>query len=242
MSSINVGRLSDSELEHLRREVQREQAARRVADTSPERIQETISQYQKSLGRAPGDPWSQPTHALDSYLEGDLVTHDGQLWRSTVGANVFAPGQSGWRLEPETDEHGNVVPPPYVAPSGSHDSYQEGERITWSDGLVYEAVRSGVVHSPDEYAADWRLIEPEPEPEPDEPEEDDEDTGDDEDEPVEPEPEPEPDPETPAWEPGVSYTAGEMLAYQGETYKVLQAHTSAAHWPPDQVASLYERQ
>lgn len=49
-------------------------------------------------------------------------------------------------------------------------------------------------------------------------------------------------PEDPAlseWQAGVAYTVGDQLTYQGGTYRVLQAHTSAAHWTPDAVASLY---
>lgn len=59
-------------------------------------------------------------------------------------------------------------------------------------------------------------------------------------------PEPEPDvpevpqePETPAWAVGVDYTVGQEILFEGATYRVIQAHTSAAHWPPNAVASLY---
>ncbi|MEX3609776.1 carbohydrate-binding protein [Rothia sp. LK2588] len=46
----------------------------------------------------------------------------------------------------------------------------------------------------------------------------------------------------PAWDPnGHSYQVGDQLSYQGTVYKVIQAHTSAAHWTPDTVASLYAK-
>lgn len=41
-------------------------------------------------------PWAQPTGAHDAYSTGDRVTHDGQTWESTVGANVWEPGVAGW--------------------------------------------------------------------------------------------------------------------------------------------------
>lgn len=34
---------------------------------------------------------------------------------------------------------------------------------------------------------------------------------------------------------------GDKLTYQGTVYAVLQDHTSASHWTPDTVASLYEK-
>lgn len=33
--------------------------------------------------------------------------------------------------------------------------------------------------------------------------------------------------------------SGDLLTYKGKTYRIVQAHTSAAHWTPDAVASLY---
>ena len=68
-----------------------------------------------------------------------------------------------------------------------------------------------------------------------------------------PEPEmdtPEPDaPETDStedagvqeWAPGINTTPGERYRFQGDTYEVVQAHTSAAHWPPNAVPALYRK-
>ena len=41
--------------------------------------------------------------------------------------------------------------------------------------------------------------------------------------------------------PDVPVHAGDLLEYEGETYRVIQDHTTAAHWPPNAVASLYQR-
>ncbi len=44
--------------------------------------------------------WVQPTGAHDAYQMGDLVTYQGQVWRSTIDANVWAPGVYGWEVVP----------------------------------------------------------------------------------------------------------------------------------------------
>lgn len=40
--------------------------------------------------------WVQPTGAHDTYSLGDLVTHVGQTWESTVDNNSWEPGVYGW--------------------------------------------------------------------------------------------------------------------------------------------------
>jgi len=43
------------------------------------------------------------------------------------------------------------------------------------------------------------------------------------------------------WEPGVSYNVGEVLEYQGQRYKVIQAHPSQSDWTPGVgTAALFE--
>lgn len=55
------------------------------------------------LVRAPGDgavpAWRQPLGAHDAYALGDRVMHNGHVWRSTINANVWAPGVYGWIQE-----------------------------------------------------------------------------------------------------------------------------------------------
>lgn len=228
---------SDQELKDIISAVLREQNLRHKLDASPEKINHAIAEYQQATGRGQGEPWEQPVTALQAYRQGAEVEDDGKLWISTHDNNTQPPGVSGWRLKPELDEDGNEIPPPYVQPSGAHDSYQQGERVTF-EGEVCEAARDGVAHSPSEYPDDWTLIEPEPEPDP-EPEEPPEDG-----EPVEPEPEPEPDgtvdnPFTWSGD-AVAYQADQYVTYDGVLYRVQKDHESQAGWTPDAVASLYE--
>jgi len=42
--------------------------------------------------------WVQPQGAHDAYNTGDQVTYNGQVWESTIDANVWAPGVYGWVL------------------------------------------------------------------------------------------------------------------------------------------------
>jgi len=41
------------------------------------------------------------------------------------------------------------------------------------------------------------------------------------------------------WTVGISYLVGDLVSYEGQIYKVLQAHTSQADWTPDIVPSLF---
>lgn len=43
--------------------------------------------------------WIQPTGAHDAYALGAKVRYNGQNWKSTVEANVWAPGVYGWEAE-----------------------------------------------------------------------------------------------------------------------------------------------
>lgn len=44
----------------------------------------------------------------------------------------------------------------------------------------------------------------------------------------------------PEWVPGVPYTAGYKVRYNGKLWRVLQPHTSQAGWEPDNTPSLWE--
>lgn len=46
-------------------------------------------------------------------------------------------------------------------------------------------------------------------------------------------------PDMTEWTAGISVSVGEEFTYQGTTYRVLQAHTTASHWAPDVTPSLW---
>ena len=40
---------------------------------------------------------------------------------------------------------------------------------------------------------------------------------------------------------GVAVTPGDKVSFNGHTYEVITAHTTADHWPPDAASSLFKR-
>jgi len=56
--------------------------------------------HDQPTGGATVGVWVQPTGAHDAYAAGAEVLHDGDLWRSTIDANVWEPGVYGWDLIP----------------------------------------------------------------------------------------------------------------------------------------------
>lgn len=50
------------------------------------------------------------------------------------------------------------VVPEWVQPTGAHDSYSIGDRVTFN-GSVYESLINGNAHSPSAYPAGWQLVE-----------------------------------------------------------------------------------
>lgn len=235
--------MTDEELAELAGLVERERERRRRLEQVQQeraaliaRVDALLLEIQQLDGVQAGAEWVPPVSASGAYPLGAVVTWEGRTWENITPSNPHQPGVSGWAIVPEVDpETGEDVPPPFVRPAGAHDAYKAGKRITWEDGETYEAVRDGVVHTPDEHAASWLLIEAEvEEPEPTGPDEDDETS----------DPEPEPEPEAPAipeWEVGATYKIGDELTYQGVHYRLIQNHTSAAHWPPGPgLESIYE--
>ena len=131
-----------------------------------------------------------------------------------------------WRTHPEfkpefdtsVEDEATGLYPPYRQPAGAHDCYPLGARVS-ADGKNYASLHpANVWHPTTQHPGLWREVPTaEFEPLPDEP-------------------------AAPAWEVGKAYVIGDLAVYNGVTYKVIQAHTSAAHWPPDAVASLYTAQ
>ena len=107
-----------------------ELAAREQADAERARYEthEAILDATAALitdAHTDGQPWVQPTGVHDAYTKGITVKHDGKTWESIVFANVWAPGVSGWR---EVVSDGGVAA--WVQPTGAHDAYQTGDRVT----------------------------------------------------------------------------------------------------------------
>ena len=146
--------LAEQDLVDLGNAVYDEQRRRQNIASAAREVDEVIARYQQALGREDGEAWTQPTGALDAYPEGATVTHSGKTWVSTTPANTWEPGVSGWR---EAAEEG-APPPAWVQPTGAHDAYPDGDRVTF-EGQVWESLIPGNVWSPSANPSGWRLIE-----------------------------------------------------------------------------------
>lgn len=146
---MNLTELSDDELDNLRVDVLTEQERRQTLANAPAQADDLARRYRTATGVQDGDPWSQPQGAHDAYPEGWTVTHNGKTWVSLIPANVGEPGTSGWR---EVTDDG--APAEWVQPSGGHDAYQTGDRVTF-EGAVWESVIDGNVWSPTAHPAGW---------------------------------------------------------------------------------------
>lgn len=73
------------------------QAHTSQADWTPDTA---TSLYKKVGFTDSGVPvWTQPLGSTDAYKKDDIVSYNGQLYGSTVDANVWEPGIYGWELK-----------------------------------------------------------------------------------------------------------------------------------------------
>lgn len=109
-------------------------------------------------------PWSQPYGATDCYQIGDKVTYQGKTWECTAANCVWAPGVYGWKEVGESGSGGSEEPEPpteefpeWVQPTGQHDAYRIGDKVTFK-GKHYESVIDYNTWSPEAYPAGWKEV------------------------------------------------------------------------------------
>lgn len=133
-----------------------------------------------------GFKWStDPSKALpfialstSPYMVGDCCTEGGKVWRSLIDNNVHAPSAypQGWQdvatdgdgggtvtpdqtPEPQPEpEQPSEQPPEWKQPTGGHDAYKVGDRVTYN-GKVYESTINGNVWAPDAYPQGWQVVD-----------------------------------------------------------------------------------
>ena len=106
--------------------------------------------------------WAQPSGAHDAYNVGDIVNYNGQLYKSTIGGNVWPPNvyPTGWETVEsggETEPEEPATYPEWVQPAGAHDAYNTGDRVTYN-GKIYESTVDGNTWSPDGYPQGWEEV------------------------------------------------------------------------------------
>ena len=109
-------------------------------------------------------PWSQPYGATDCYQIGDKVTYNGKTYESIIANNVWAPDVYGWKEVSSTGGGGSEEPeqpteeyPEWVQPTGQHDAYMIGDKVTFND-RHYESIIDYNTWSPEAYPAGWKEV------------------------------------------------------------------------------------
>lgn len=108
--------------------------------------------------------WSQPYGATDCYQIGDKVTYQGKTWECTAANCVWAPGVYGWKEVGESGGGGSEEPEPpteeypdWVQPTGQHDAYRIGDKVTFK-GKHYESIIDYNTWSPEAYPQGWKEV------------------------------------------------------------------------------------
>ena len=143
--------MPDDELVAAMNEIQAEHSRRTVLKLAQDNNVGLTDAYLTTIGRAPGQPWTQPVGAHDSYPLGWEVTHGGRDWTSIVDHNVWTPGVSGWR-ENVADGY-----PAWVQPLGAHDAYAKDAKVTHK-GRIWTSTAANNVWAPGVYG--WTDLGP----------------------------------------------------------------------------------
>jgi len=104
------------------------------------------------------DPWTPD----GTYAEGDLHAWDGTIIECIQAHTNHDPTHTPdvtpalWKVHRTTT---GATPDDFVQPTGAHDAYNTGDRMTWTDGNVYESTIDANVWSPEAYPQGWQLIE-----------------------------------------------------------------------------------
>lgn len=160
MRVIDLAEFSYEDLVVLIHTANEEKRRRDIISSAEIRAEEIVEEYSRAVGRKDGDVWTPPIGAHDSFRMGARVFHNGVYWISTIPNNVWEPGVSGWVGEAVEDEDtGKATYPKYRQPTGANDAYKVGDRITWTDGKVYESNRDGNVWDPDTLPSGWNVVE-----------------------------------------------------------------------------------
>ena len=88
--------MPDDELVAAMHAIQAEHSRRTVLKLAQDNNVGLTAAYLTTLGRVPGQPWTQPVGAHDAYAKDAKVAHKGRTWTSTAASNVWAPGVYGW--------------------------------------------------------------------------------------------------------------------------------------------------
>ena len=93
-----------------------------------------------------------------NYSTGTLVKYKSQLYEVIASGHI---SQDDWTPDVTPALFKKIVPegviPEWIQPTGSHDAYNTGDKITFNE-IVYESLIDGNVWSPEAYPAGWQII------------------------------------------------------------------------------------
>ena len=147
---MDYSTLTDDDLDQAALAIQAEQERRRTIEYAEGAITRMNAAYLVARdGEEEAPAWVMPTGAHDAYPAGHRVTYNGNVWESLTPANVWEPGDSGWRqvAAPAPDPETPPAPPAWTQPTGAHDAYPLGSQVT-HNGRVWESVHSANVWAP----------------------------------------------------------------------------------------------
>ena len=128
------------------------------------------------------EAYKPPTGAHDSYPKGAKFIYKGRVWESLMDGYCWEPdapgiderfvidvtdrfvkttGEKPEAETPETSENTETseqpTAPAYRQPTGAHDAYKQGDRVTYK-GAIYESTINANVWSPKDYPQGWKKI------------------------------------------------------------------------------------
>lgn len=155
------------------------------SDTYPDEPEQLPAQWGFAWSTDPKKALPFIQLSTSTYSTGECCTAAGHVWRSKQDGVNWSPETNpefwtdlgtieevmsdDWTdpepdepsTEPEEPEQGETEPetyPEFKQPTGAHDAYNTGDRVTYN-GKVYESTMDGNVYSPDAYPQGWKLIE-----------------------------------------------------------------------------------
>lgn len=143
--------MSNDELRAQRDDILAELERRHLLADAEQRVDDINRQVLGAKGESDGGEWVPPTGASDAYPTDWTVHHNGKKWVSLTPANVWEPGQSGWREV--VDETAPSGPAEWVAPTGAHDAYKLGSQVS-HNGSVWQTTVDNNVWEPGVYGWD----------------------------------------------------------------------------------------
>ena len=95
----------------------------------------------------------------DDFKMGELISHEDNLYE-VLQAHTR---QSDWTPDISTSLFTSKMPsgviPEWTQPTGAHDAYNIGDRMIYTDGLIYESTIDANTYSPTDYPQGWKLVE-----------------------------------------------------------------------------------